>query len=210
LIAASKHIQCAIGGGNGGLEHDWAAVAAEQAIKAGRKVALLTDAVSATAIAVRADAARGLTALPRRLKSWLVRRWQHRLIARCDLLFCNGLETYRAFAPVCRSPETAQKFNDYQIGFEKYLGSEAMEGKCSDALLRTEVRVCHAGRVEPQNAPRSVPQEWSRCRSGSRIWKYLKPLRSRAVIGGLRFRAIAGLPRGSGRAGKRANQRHAP
>ena len=36
-IDASKYIQFALGGGNGGLEHDWAAVAAEQAIKAGRK-----------------------------------------------------------------------------------------------------------------------------------------------------------------------------
>ena len=47
LIDASKYVQFALGGGNGGLEHDWAAVAAEQAIKAGRKFALLTDGVSA-------------------------------------------------------------------------------------------------------------------------------------------------------------------
>ena len=37
-IDASKYVQCAIGGGNGGLEHDWGAVAAGQAIKAGRKL----------------------------------------------------------------------------------------------------------------------------------------------------------------------------
>jgi glycosyltransferase involved in cell wall biosynthesis len=156
-INASKYVQCAIGGGNGGLEHDWAAVAAEQAIKAGRKFALLTDGVSATAHAMRADSARGLARLPRRLKlrlkSWLVRRWQHRLIARCDLLFCNGLDTYRAFAPICRSPEIARKINDYQIGADKYLSPEALERKCSDALVRTELRVCYAGRAEPQKAP---------------------------------------------------------
>jgi glycosyltransferase involved in cell wall biosynthesis len=156
-INASMYIQCAIGGGNGGLEHDWAAVAAEQAIRAGRKYALLTDGVSAAAHALRADAARGPAALPRRLKlrlkSWLVRRWQHRLIARCDLLFCNGLDTYLAFSPICRSPEIAQKINDYQIGADKYLGQEDLERKCRDALLRTEVRVCYAGRVEPQKAP---------------------------------------------------------
>jgi glycosyltransferase involved in cell wall biosynthesis len=156
-IHASKYVQCAIGGGNGGLENDWAAVAAEQAIKAGRKFALLTDAVSAAALAQRADAARGLSALPRRLKlrlkSWLVRRWQHRLIARCDLLFCNGLDTYQAFAPVCRSPEIAQKINDFQIGFDKYVSSEDLERKCRSAPLRTELHVCYAGRVEPQKAP---------------------------------------------------------
>src|SRR5262249_23082207 len=79
--------------------------------------------------------------------------WQHRLIARCDLLFCNGLDTYRAFAPLCRSPEIAQKINDYQIGADKYLGPEDLERKCRDALPRTELRVCYAGRVEPQKAP---------------------------------------------------------
>src|SRR5262249_49186902 len=108
-IDVSTYLQFALGGGNGGLEHDWAAVAAEQAIKAQRKFALLTDADSSAACAMRADAARGFAALPRRLKlrfhALLVRLWQHRLIARCDLLFCNGLDTYRAFTPVCRSPE---------------------------------------------------------------------------------------------------------
>lgn len=157
LIDVSKYVQFALGGGNGGLEHDWAAVAAEQAIKAGRKYALLTDGDSSTACAMRADAARGLAALPQRLKlrlkAFLVRRWQHRLIAHCDLLFCNGLDTYLAFAPICRSPEVAEKINDFQIGADKYLSSEDMEHKAGDALLRTDLRVCYAGRVEPQKAP---------------------------------------------------------
>jgi glycosyltransferase involved in cell wall biosynthesis len=156
-IDASKYVQFALGGGNGGLEHDWAAVAAEQAIKAGRKFALLTDADSAAACRVRADALQGVAALPRRLKlllkAHLVRLWQHRLIARCDLLFCNGLDTYRAFVPVCRSPEVARKINDFQIGADKYLGESEMERKSEDARLRSELRVCYAGRVEPAKAP---------------------------------------------------------
>jgi glycosyltransferase involved in cell wall biosynthesis len=156
-IDASKYVQCAIGGGNGGLEYDWGAVAAGQAIKAGRKFALLTDGVSFATHAMRADSARGLAALPRRLKlrlkSWLVRRWHTGLIARCDLLFCNGMDTFQAYAPLCRSPGIAQKINDFQIGVDKYLGSEAVERKCSDALHRPELRVCYAGRVEAQKAP---------------------------------------------------------
>ena len=106
---------------------------------------------------MRADAAVGIAALPRRLrlrlKAYLVRRWQHRLIARCELLFCNGLDTYRTFAPICRSPEVAQKINDFQIGADKYLDSEDMERKCGDALVRTDLRICYAGRVESQKAP---------------------------------------------------------
>jgi glycosyltransferase involved in cell wall biosynthesis len=169
-IDASTYVQFALGGGNGGLEHDWAAVAAEQAIKAGRRFALLTDADSSAACAMRAKAARGLTALPRRLKlrlkARLVHLWQHRLIARCDLLFCNGLDTYRAFAPLCRSPEVATKINDFQIGADKYLSRGDMERKSESALLRSDLRVCYAGRVEPPKAPldwvRAIHQARSR------------------------------------------------
>jgi glycosyltransferase involved in cell wall biosynthesis len=156
-IDASKYLQFALGGGNCGLEHDWAAVGAEQAIKAGRRFALLTDADSSAVCAMRADATHGLAALPRRLKlrlqALLVRLWQHRLIARCDLLFCNGLDTYRAFAPICRSPEVAQKINDFQIGADKYLSSEDMDHKAAGVSLRPELVVCYAGRVEPAKAP---------------------------------------------------------
>jgi glycosyltransferase involved in cell wall biosynthesis len=106
---------------------------------------------------VRADAARGIAALPRRLKlrlkAALVRRRQHRLIARCDLLFCNGLDTYRAFAPVCRSPEVAVKINDFQIAADKYLDAEPMGRKADAALHGTGLRVCYAGRVESPKAP---------------------------------------------------------
>jgi glycosyltransferase involved in cell wall biosynthesis len=177
-IDASKYIQFALGGGNGGLEHDWAAVGAEEAIKAGRKFALLTDADSSAACAMKAEAARGLKALPRRLKlrlkARLVRFWQHRLIARCDLLFCNGLDTYRAFAPICRSPETARKINDFQIGADKYMSSGDVERKSENALLRSELRICYAGRVEPAKAPldwvRAIHEARSRGAPVRAVW----------------------------------------
>ena len=63
------------------------------------------------------------------------------------------MDTFQAYAPLCRSPGIAQKINDFQIGVDKYLGSEAVERKCSDALHRPELRVCYAGRVEAQKAP---------------------------------------------------------
>ena len=156
-IDASKYIQMAIGGGNSGLENDWGAVAAEEAIKAGRKFALLTDAVTDQALAMRAQAARGLLATPRRLKlklkTWMVSRWQQRLISRCDLLFCNGMDTYQAYAKLCKSPDVPQKINDYQISFEKYLPREDLERKCEDLRKRSDLRVCYAGRADPQKAP---------------------------------------------------------
>jgi glycosyltransferase involved in cell wall biosynthesis len=90
------------------------------------------------------------------------------------LLFCNGLDTYRAFAPVCKSPEIAQKINDYQIGADKYLSQENLELKCREALHRTELRVCYAGRVEPQKAPlhwvRAIHEACTRGASIRAVW----------------------------------------
>jgi glycosyltransferase involved in cell wall biosynthesis len=151
-IEASDYLQFAIGGGNGGLDQDWAAVAAEQAIKAGRKFAMLADAVSfGDAPETENVSLRKRLAL--RVKRWLIRRWQTRLVARCDLMFCNGLDTYLTYKPMCRTPEMARKINDFQIGPEKFLGPEGVERKCRDALERPELHVCYAGRVEPQKAP---------------------------------------------------------
>ncbi len=156
-INASRYIQCAIGGGNGGLEHDWAAVAAEEAIKAGRKFAIWADGVSFEGLAQKADAARGISALPRRLKlrlkAWLVRRWQLRLINRCDLLYCNGMTTFLALSPHVKAPGLAHKIYDLQIGADKYLSQEQMELKTREVLEKPTIRVCYAGRALNQKAP---------------------------------------------------------
>lgn len=150
-IDAADYLQFAIGGGNGGLEHDWGAVAAEQAIKAGRKFALLADAVS---FGIEPPAG---ASVRRKLvlwgKRWLIHRWQSRLVARCDLMFCNGQDSYLNYKPLCRSPEIARKINDFQIGPEAYLGPEGVERKCRDARERPELHICYAGRVLPQKAP---------------------------------------------------------
>jgi glycosyltransferase involved in cell wall biosynthesis len=151
-IDAARYIQCAIGG-NGGLWGDWAAVTAEQAIKKGRKIALSSDAVTYKVHEVRAAACRGLSRLKLQVKARLVRAWHDRLISRCDLMFCNGLDTYQDHAPVCRSPEVAVKFNGFEIGPEQLMAADRVEAKCRDAAGRRDLRVCYAGRVEVQKAP---------------------------------------------------------
>ena len=152
-IDASEYLQFAIGGGNGGLEYDWAGVAAEQALAMGRRFALLTDAVSYASIANRAEASRGLRRQALRAKAWAVRSWHSRLISKCDLMFCNGRDTYLAYQPLCRSSEVARKINDFQIGPEKMIDAEGVERKCRLAVERPEFHVCYAGRIEAQKAP---------------------------------------------------------
>ena len=129
-IDASKFIQCALGGGNGGLEYDWGYVAAREAHRMGRRYSLLTDAVSSAAIDHRGRALRGLGSIPKRLKLGLkaaiIRRRERLAISNCDLIFCNGMDTYQAYAPLCRSPEMAVKINDFQIGPEQFLDADSL------------------------------------------------------------------------------------
>jgi glycosyltransferase involved in cell wall biosynthesis len=177
-IDATKYMMLALGGGNGGLEYDWAAVAAEQAIRAGRKYSLLTDGVSFESFRQSADAEKGLARLPRRLKKrlWgeLVRRWQTRLVSRCDLMFCNGMTTFEAYSPLCRSPDVPRKIHDFQIGPEKYLDEVRVGRKCRDVLERADLRVCYAGRVLPQKAPldwvRAVREACDRGAAIKAVW----------------------------------------
>ena len=152
-IDVSQYLQFAIGGGNGGLEHDWAAVAAELTMRKGRKFSVLADFASSDCIAVRARASRGFVRRKLWIKEWLVRRWQQRIVSRCDLMFCNGMETYQAFAPICRSRDVAVKFNDFQVGPEMLLPVDRFEAKCRDVASRRDLRICYAGRADPHKGP---------------------------------------------------------
>ena len=151
-IDAARYIQCGIGG-NGGLNGDWGAVTAEQAIKKGRRFALAADIVSDQAYEVLAAASSGLNRLKWRLKARLIRAWRRRLIPQCDLMFCNGMDTYQTYMPVCRSPGIAMKVHGLEIGPEQIMADDRVETKWHDAISRRDLRVCYAGRVEPKKAP---------------------------------------------------------
>jgi glycosyltransferase involved in cell wall biosynthesis len=151
-IDAAQYIECSLGG-NGGLNGDWAAVTAEEAIKKGRKFALVSDIVCDQAYEFLAAESRGLTRLKWRVKARLIRAWQRRLIARCELMHCNGMDTYQACAPLCRSPDIAIKFHGLEIGPEQLMPPDLVEAKWRDAASRRDLRVCYAGRAEPKKAP---------------------------------------------------------
>jgi glycosyltransferase involved in cell wall biosynthesis len=152
-IDAAEFLQFAIGGGNSGLEYDWAVVAGYEALKAGRKFSLLSDAISHDVIRIRADKAKGLKRLALRAKQLAVRKLHIGLISRCDLMFCNGNDTYLAYKPLCRSPESATKINDFQIGPEKILDEAGIDRRCRTAIDRPVFHVCYAGRVEQEKGP---------------------------------------------------------
>lgn len=153
-IDASRYIQCAIGGGNGGLENDWAAVAAEEAIRAGRRYALHVDGVNFQEIRRRAEAHAGPTRrLGLRLKARLVESWQARLARHCDLLLCHGMDAYLGYAPLCRDPEIPRLVHNVHLPADALMTPDAVERKCAAAARREGLHVVYAGRVEPQKAP---------------------------------------------------------
>ena len=155
-IDAADRLHFSIGGG-GGLFDDWGHVAAEEAIKAGRKFALHADWNNFGVYETQARAATGLKGLPKKLKltvkAKLTKAWQARLVSHCDLMICNGMEIKKAYEPFCRSPELAFKINDFQIGPDKFLAPEAVEAKCRAALTRPELHVIYAGRAIPMKGP---------------------------------------------------------
>ena len=155
-IDAADRLLFAIGGA-GGLHQDWGQVAAEEAIKAGRRFALHADWNSFGVWKAQAGREEGLAAFPRRMrflfKAWLVRKWQSRLVSRCDLMICNGLDVKMAYMPFCRSPDIVFKINDFQIGPDKFLSAEDVEEKCRAALASPVLRVRYAGRVVPMKGP---------------------------------------------------------
>ena len=128
---------------------------AEQAIKKDRKFAFVSDIVCDQAYESLAVESRGLTRLKLRVKARLIRAWQRRLIARCELMHCNGMDTYQAYASLCRSPDIAIKFHGLEIGPEQLMPPDLVEAKWRDAASRRDLRVCYAGRVEPRK-PRST------------------------------------------------------
>src|SRR5262249_16679727 len=124
-IDAARYIQCCMGG-NGGLYGDWGAVTAERAIRKGRKFALASDCVLPDCHEARATESRGLDRLKWRAKARLVRAWQHRLVARCELMFCTGLETYQAFTPVCRSPGVTHMVHSITASLNQLMQADAV------------------------------------------------------------------------------------
>ena len=155
-IDAADRLLFAIGGA-GGLHQDWGQVAAEEAIKAGRSFALHADWNSFGVWNTEAGRAKGLKEFPRRmkllLKGWLTKQWQSRLVSRCDLMVCNGLDTKLAYTPFVRSPEIAFKLNDFQIGPDKFVTPEQVEAKCQKTLAKPEIEIIYAGRVAPMKGP---------------------------------------------------------
>ena len=155
-IDAADRLHFSIGGG-GGYNNDWGQLAAEVAIKAGRRFALHADWNSFGVYETQARAQEGLAATPRRwklrIRALVTKLWQSRLVSHCDLMICNGMDVKLAYQPFCRSPELAFKINDFQIGPDKFMSPEAVEAKCRTALSRPELRVCYAGRAVPMKGP---------------------------------------------------------
>lgn len=147
VMARSTYLQFAIGG----LMGDWAAAAAREAAKAGRKYAIHTDRVEHE---VLLQVSRGQS-LPRRLKAKIIaelmRRYHAAIIARCSLGLWHGDDCFRAYAPLCLAEN--RLIHDVHTKPEDAIRPRRLEEKIASLAEAAQIKVVYAGRIDPMKAP---------------------------------------------------------
>jgi glycosyltransferase involved in cell wall biosynthesis len=146
-IARSRYLQFAIGG----LIGDWAAVAAREAAKAGRKYAIHTDRVEhEVLLEVSRD-----QGWPRRAKATLIaalmKRYHAAIIKRCSLGLWHGNDCFRAYAPLC--PAENRLIHDVHTKPQDAITRASLEEKIAGLESAARIETVYAGRIDPMKAP---------------------------------------------------------
>jgi glycosyltransferase involved in cell wall biosynthesis len=142
----ARYLQFAIGG----LVGDWAAVAALEAIRQGRRFAIHTDRVEHQ---VHLEVSRNKSFLRRvkaRIISGLMFRYHRHLIRRCSLGLWHGSDCYDTYSPFCK---TSYNIHDVHTKPEDCIDEASLQWKLADAQTSQTVSLCYAGRLDPMKAP---------------------------------------------------------
>lgn len=152
LIDEAEHLQFAIGG----LVGDWAAVAALEAKKMGRKYAVHTDRVEHEVMRRACSPGTGLRGLLRRAKvaveAPLMKRLHRKVIAGASLGLWHGDDCYRAYSPWCPGGEN-RLIHDVHTKAADLISDTQLEAKLADVRAGGPLRVCYTGRLDPMKAP---------------------------------------------------------
>lgn len=162
-ISEATHLQFAIGG----LLGDWAAVAALEATKQGRRFAIHTDRVEHEVILKTAGELSAARRLRVRAEAPLMMRYHRHLIRHCSLGLWHGADCFRAYAPWCRESHLV---HDVHTHAADLVSAAELAEKLERVRTGDVLRVCYAGRLDPMKAP----LEWLKaiaeaCRSGARL-----------------------------------------
>jgi glycosyltransferase involved in cell wall biosynthesis len=145
-IAQSQHLQFGIGG----LLGDWAAVAALEAIRQGRRYAIHTDRVEHEVLLKTSAGMSRLRRMRAVVEAPLMQRYHRHVIERCSLGLWHGDDCYRAYSPWCGENHLIHDIHTKEAD----LIDEATLAVKLERVLRGDVlELCYAGRMDPMKAP---------------------------------------------------------
>lgn len=150
LIEQSRYLQFAISGFWG----DWAAIAAEMAMKQKRVYAVHTDNVCHEYILCTTN---NLSFAPRwRAKAdvQLMKAWHKRIVRQCDLGLFHGMDTYQAYSPWMALTGRAHAAHSiHNIHDEGLSHADVCEISAGEPIRDTGLKILYAGRMAPEKAP---------------------------------------------------------
>ena len=155
-IAGADHLQFAIGG----LWGDWAAVAALEARRMGRRYAIHTDRVEHVLMRKLAQGP-ALRRLKIAVEAPLMERFHRRAIRGCSLGLWHGNDCFAAYSPWCSE---SHLIHDVHTQAADLIGAAALERKLEAVLAAPELELVYAGRLDPMKAP----LEWLRALAAAR------------------------------------------
>jgi glycosyltransferase involved in cell wall biosynthesis len=150
-IRACEFLQFAIGG----LVGDWAAVAATEANRQGRRFAIHTDRVESQLLRKLAARESGPRAWKKMIEAGLMEKYHRSIIRDCSAGLWHGLECYEAYAPFCRSNHLIHDIHTKQSDTISPLD---VERKVEQVTQAERLRIVYAGRMAEMKAP----LEWIR------------------------------------------------
>ncbi|MGQ4649968.1 glycosyltransferase [Lyngbya aestuarii] len=146
LIARCRYLQFAIGG----LWGDWAAIAALEARKQGRKYAVHTDRVEHKVILQSTRKAPLKTRAKAIIEASLMAFYHKLIIKSCTLGLWHGNDCYSAYSPFCQNNYSIHNIHTKP---SDCIGELELSEKIQRATSDPVIRICYAGRIEEMKAP---------------------------------------------------------
>lgn len=181
-IASADHLQFAIGG----LWGDWAAVAALEARRMGRRYAIHTDRVEHVLMR-KLTSGSALRRLKVAVEAPLMERLHRRAISGCSLGLWHGNDCFEAYSAWPSSPLHRENYliHDVHTQAADLISEPELERKVAAVLSTPELELVYAGRLDPMKAP----LEWLRALAAARaqgarlraVWYGEGPMRDESL-----------------------------
>jgi glycosyltransferase involved in cell wall biosynthesis len=142
----ARYLQFAIGG----LAGDWAAVAALEAIRQGRRFAIHTDRVEHEVWLEVTKNSGFLKRTKAQVLAPVMARYHRHLIERCSLGLWHGSDCYEAYSPWCKN---SHNIHDVHTKPEDCIDETALQLKLDHLEHAETINICYAGRLDPMKAP---------------------------------------------------------